>query len=61
MTASLRQRCRKLFYVSPFLDMDLRYDFRIEGPDERLVVGICASIAAQPMLSAVLCAATASR
>jgi len=51
---SLRQRCRKLFYVSPFLDMDLRYDFRIEGPDERLVVGICASTATQPMLSAVL-------
>jgi DUF1365 family protein len=51
---SLRQRCRKLLYVSPFLDMDLRYDFRIEGPGERLVVGICASSATQPMLSAVL-------
>ena len=51
---SLRQRCRKLFYVSPFLDMDMRYDFRIEGPDERLVVGICASSSAGPMLSAVL-------
>lgn len=51
---ALRQRCRKLFYVSPFLDMEMRYDFRIEGPDERLVVGICASSSAQPVLSAVL-------
>jgi DUF1365 family protein len=51
---ALRQRCRKLFYVSPFLDMEMRYDFRIEGPNERLVVGICASSQAQPVLSAVL-------
>jgi DUF1365 family protein len=52
--APLRQRCRKLFYVSPFLDMGMHYDFRIEGPDERLVVGICARSATQPVLSAVL-------
>ena len=39
-SAALHQRCRKLFYVSPFLDMDLRYDFRITGPDERIAVGI---------------------
>jgi len=51
---ALRQRCRKLFYVSPFLDLEMRYDFRIEGPDERLVVGICVSSPAQPVLSAVL-------
>jgi DUF1365 family protein len=51
---ALRQRCRKLFHVSPFLDMDMRYDFRIEGPDERLVVGICASSSVRPVLSAVL-------
>jgi DUF1365 family protein len=53
-SVALRQRCRKLFYVSPFLDMDMRYDFRIEGPDERLVVGICTSSSARPVLSAVL-------
>ena len=40
---ALHQHCRKLFYVSPFLDMDLRYDFRITGPDERIAVGISAS------------------
>jgi len=53
----LRQRCRKLFYVSPFLDMDLRYDFRIVGPDERVQVGICASRADALVLSAVMAGA----
>ena len=51
---ALHQRCRKLFYVSPFLDMDMRYDFRITGPDERIAVGICASSSAKPVLNAVL-------
>ena len=27
--AAHHQRCQKLFYVSPFLDMDMRYDFRV--------------------------------
>jgi uncharacterized protein len=51
---ALHQRCHKLFYVSPFMDMDLRYDFRILGPDRRIAVGICASRSAGPVLSAVL-------
>ena len=51
---ALHQHCRKLFYVSPFLDMDMRYDFRITGPDERIAVGICASSSAKPVLNAVL-------
>jgi uncharacterized protein len=54
---ALHQRCRKIFYVSPFLDMDLRYDFRIEGPGERIQVGICASRAGAPVLNAVLAGA----
>jgi len=53
---ALRQQCRKLFYVSPFMDMDLRYDFRIVGPDRRIVVGIGASRNGMPVLSAVLTA-----
>ena len=51
---TLHQHCRKLFYVSPFLDMDLSYDFRITGPEERIAVGISASSSAKPMLHAVL-------
>jgi uncharacterized protein len=50
----LRQRCRKLFYVSPFMDMDLHYDFRVVGPDKRIRVGICASRDNRPVLNAVL-------
>ncbi len=30
----------KAFYVSPFMDMDARYDFRIKAPDVRLGVAI---------------------
>ena len=56
----LHQRCRKLFYVSPFLDMDMRYDFRVTGPDEQITVGICASKSAGPILSAVLTGARQS-
>lgn len=52
--AAHHQRCQKLFYVSPFLDMDMRYDFRVTGPDERIAVGICASSSARPVLNAVL-------
>lgn len=52
--AALHQRCRKLFYVSPFLDMDMRYDFRVTGPDERIVVGISASSSSKAVLNAVL-------
>jgi len=50
----LRQRCSKHFYVSPFMDMDLCYDFLVVGPNERIQVGICASRAETAVLSAVL-------
>ena len=29
----IRQRCEKQFYVSPFMDMDMTYDFRVVPPD----------------------------
>jgi hypothetical protein len=51
---TIRQHCRKAFHVSPFLDMDLHYDFRITGPDERIAVGISASSSDKPVLHAVL-------
>jgi DUF1365 family protein len=34
------QRCDKAFYVSPFMDMDLRYVFRVSPPEERLSIKI---------------------
>jgi DUF1365 family protein len=50
----LHQRCQKLFHVSPFLDMDMRYDFRIVRPDERMCVAISASSPDRPVLNAVM-------
>jgi DUF1365 family protein len=51
---AVHQQCRKLFYVSPFMEMDMRYDFHIVGPDERIVVDITASSAEGRVLHALL-------
>lgn len=37
---AIEQRCGKVFYVSPFLDMDMAYDFRIVPPDARISVAV---------------------
>jgi DUF1365 family protein len=50
----IRQSVEKSFFVSPFLDMDLSYDFRIEPPEDSVMVGIAARDAGGPMLNAVL-------
>jgi DUF1365 family protein len=34
------QRCAKVFHVSPFMDMDLEYRFRIVEPAERVAIGM---------------------
>jgi uncharacterized protein len=34
------QACDKAFYVSPFMDMDLRYEFAVSQPQDRLSVAI---------------------
>jgi uncharacterized protein len=38
--ATVDQQCRKGFYVSPFMDMDLSYAFRVVVPDARVAVAI---------------------
>ena len=35
-----RQRCAKAFFVSPFMDMDLTYDFTVAAPDSHAAIGI---------------------
>ena len=35
-----RQSCDKCFYVSPFMDMALRYEFAVAMPDDQLNLGI---------------------
>jgi uncharacterized protein len=38
--AVIHQHCEKVFYVSPFMDMDLKYAFRISEPGQRVSVAI---------------------
>lgn len=37
---TVRQSCRKVFHVSPFIGMDCRYHFTFRLPDERLAFSI---------------------
>ncbi|MFM8376808.1 MAG: DUF1365 domain-containing protein, partial [Phenylobacterium sp.] len=48
----LSQAIDKGFYVSPFMDLDLRYAFRIRPPCERVSVSIDVSDAEGPVLAA---------
>jgi DUF1365 family protein len=50
----LRQSCRKTFYVSPFMDMEMSYEFRFHVPGERVAVAIRGSGAEGPLISACL-------
>lgn len=36
----IEQKCTKDFYVSPFLDMDMHYAFRVERPRERVKINV---------------------
>lgn len=46
------QRCDKAFYVSPFMDMDLHYVFRVVPPGDRLKIVIETSDDASLVLTA---------
>lgn len=47
----VRQSCAKAFYVSPFLDMDLTYDFAVAPPGETVSVSVNARDAAGPVIA----------
>ena len=47
---ALEQHCLKAFYVSPFMPMDLAYDFRVRPPGEAVSVAIQVSDAQGPLL-----------
>lgn len=49
---SFRHACDKRMYVSPFLSMDCRYNFRIVPPGEQVLVAINQTEAGQPVLHA---------
>lgn len=48
----IRQSCDKGFYVSPFMDMDLAYRFRVSPPGETFSLAIEVSDANGPMFTA---------
>lgn len=50
----VKQHCAKRFFVSPFLDQDLTYDFRVSGPGDDVSLVIRASDREGPLLLASL-------
>lgn len=50
----IRQSCAKEFYVSPFMEMDMRYDFAVEPPEDHVSVSICGRDDDGPMIYAAL-------
>ena len=50
--AAISQSCEKVFHVSPFLDMDMTYDFRIVPPGKRITVAVDGSRAAARVIAA---------
>ena len=51
---TVRQSRNKSFYVSPFMGMDMNYDFRLAPPGETLTVGIAGFEGGIPLIKAVL-------
>jgi DUF1365 family protein len=48
----LRQRCGKDFYVSPFMGMDMRYDFAVRPPEANVSVTVRGSDEAGTLIAA---------
>ena len=48
----IRQSCDKAFHVSPFMDMEMTYAFRVVPPDEAVVIAMQVSDAEGVMLGA---------
>jgi len=53
---NIKQTCVKTFHVSPFMAMNMRYDFCVYVPDERLILAIRGSDGDGPLIFAVLAA-----
>ena len=50
----VRQNCAKRFHVSPFLGMEMHYDFSVDAPDERVRIVVRGSDASGEILVASL-------
>jgi len=49
---AIRQSCAKSLYVSPFMDMDMIYDFAIRAPGKKVLVVVNGRDADGPLISA---------
>lgn len=54
VNGTLRQHCRKTLYVSPFMDMDMSYEFRVQLPGERVTIAIQGRGPEGPLINASL-------
>ncbi len=54
--AALRHAGDKRFHVSPFMDMQMRYAFRVDPPGERMTVAIKGNDEGGPLITAALSA-----
>jgi uncharacterized protein len=52
LPAAANQAADKAFYVSPFIDMDCRYEFRLTQPDEQVRIAINETQGGEPLLYA---------
>lgn len=53
---TIEQHCRKEFYVSPFMGMDMTYDFRVTIEHDRIAVAIRGADDQGPLIDASLAA-----
>lgn len=51
---AVAQHCAKALYVSPFIGMDMDYDFRLHAPTDRIALSIRGSDASGPVIVAAL-------
>ncbi len=56
-TRTIHQRCAKEFYVSPFMDMEMQYQFWTRMPGDQIAISIRADKSSQPIMSARLAGA----
>ena len=49
---TIRQSCAKTLYVSPFMDMDMAYDFAIRPPGEKVQIVVNGKDGEGPLISA---------
>lgn len=51
-TPTVRQACDKCFYVSPFMDLDMRYEFTVSAPESSTKVVVAGRDADGPLITA---------